>query len=118
MVTPVFIPMKCSLRLYLTLLIIGYSLFHCSKSGDENEKEVTSNPPPVAPPQSIMNGNGIRYYLSQLNRGMDPDGRLTLHFIGCYLIAAPFLLYLLKREGYSDAQALGTGNGVKIVAWR
>jgi hypothetical protein len=53
-----------------------------------------------------------------LNRGVDANGELCLHLDGCYSIAAPFLLFLLKKKGFSNGRALSSDNGLQIGARR
>jgi hypothetical protein len=53
-----------------------------------------------------------------LNRGVNANGELYLYFDGCYSIAAPFLLSLLKKKGFSNGRALSSDNGLRISARR
>lgn len=60
----------------------------------------------------------IRYYLEDLNRGVDARGEMKLLFPGCLAFAAPFLLYRLKRCGFSQCRVLMSGEGLLVTASR
>lgn len=56
--------------------------------------------------------------LSNLTATIDPAGRLSLTLPGCHPLAAPFILFRLKREGYSDARVVHENGGLTIRARR
>ncbi|HLO27446.1 MAG TPA: hypothetical protein VK187_15180 [Geobacteraceae bacterium] len=56
--------------------------------------------------------------LAGLDRAVGTDGKLALFFPGCASPAAPFLLFRLKREGYSSCRAISTGDGLLVDARR
>jgi len=45
-------------------------------------------------------------------------GELSLHFPGCLPVAGPFVLFRLKREGFSSCRAEATVEGLFITARR
>jgi hypothetical protein len=47
-----------------------------------------------------------------------PGGRLELLFVAVLAPAAPFLLYHLKRNGFSDCRAVVTREGILVTARR
>jgi hypothetical protein len=53
-----------------------------------------------------------------LNRGVDANGEFSLYFDSCYSIAAPFLLFLLKKKGFSNGRALASDKGLQVGARR
>ena len=104
--------------IYRTLLVIGYSIRPASpgKSGDGS-----LNTPETSPFFSIHvldSKEAIRSHLSVIGRGTGRRGEISLLFPGCHSLAAPFLLYRLKRRGFSGCRALMTGEGLLVTALR
>lgn len=60
----------------------------------------------------------IPWYLANIGRVVGVDGKLALFFAGCRAPAAPFVLYRLKREGYSGCTATATTDGLLVEATR
>jgi hypothetical protein len=116
--TLTFISMKLTKRFCVTLLVIVYSLFHRSQSGGDNIAVTRTIKRPANSARRIETTDDIRFYLSELNRWVDANGELYLHFDSCYSIAAPFLLYLLKKRGFSNGRAISSANGLQICARR
>ena len=56
--------------------------------------------------------------LAGLSRAAGKGGELALFFPGCRAPAAPFLLFRLKREGYSNCRAIATADGLLVEATR
>jgi hypothetical protein len=100
-------------RLYLSVLVITYSLITPkSDNGVQPAVEKTlSQPPHIATTKEA-----IRFYLEDLSRGVDQQGELKLLFSGCLAFAAPFLLFRLKRIGFSNCRVLMTGEGLFLRA--
>ncbi len=91
-----------------TALIIICSLF--PGSGD------TAPVPPPAPPQPVtIPPEGIRAAIGSL---CSADRSLALQFSHAYSIAAPFLLFRLKRLGYSNCRVIVTQGGLRVFADR
>jgi hypothetical protein len=55
---------------------------------------------------------------ADLERVTGPDGKLLLRIPGCGAPAAPFVLFRLKRAGYSDCRAIATPDGLQVEAIR
>ncbi len=66
----------------------------------------------------IVDYEDIRFYLGDMNRGITSRGELRLLIPGCFALAAPFLLFRLKREGFSNSRAQATGEGLFLSATR
>jgi hypothetical protein len=47
-----------------------------------------------------------------------PDGLLKIFFPGVFPLAAPFLLYRLKRTGFSGCRVTVTDGGLLVTARR
>jgi len=60
----------------------------------------------------------ISLYLAGLDSAVGGDGKLALFFPDCAALAAPFLLFRLKREGYSGCRAMATKGGLLVDATR
>ena len=48
------------------------------------------------------------------SRPLDSRGELRLFFPGCLAIAAPFVLFRLKREGFSSCSVQASGEGLQV----
>ncbi len=103
-------------RIYLTALVIGYALFPPSPgtAGCNNRKAATE---PSSEDIAVRSDN-IRFYLADLNHAINPQGELRLLFPGCLALAAPLLLFRLKREGLSNCRVLMTADGLFLSATR
>lgn len=66
---------------------------------------------PVAPAD-------IPFYLADFDRSLSREGELAYFFIGCPAIAAPFLLFRLKRRGFSRCRAEARDGGLALTARR
>jgi hypothetical protein len=60
----------------------------------------------------------IRACLGNLGKAVDPDGKLALFFPDCSPLAAPFLLFRLKRTGFSNCRIVTTGEGLSLHGTR
>jgi hypothetical protein len=60
----------------------------------------------------------LRSCLSNLAAQAAADGNLSIHFPGCLAAAAPFLLFRLKRTGFSACRAVVTSSGLTLTARR
>ncbi len=101
-------------RFAITLLVIVRSLFPTSRRAPLTGCSVRNAPAGYTqvPPEDIP------LYLADFGRAAGNDGKLALFFPGCATLAAPFLLFRLKREGYSGCRAIATGDGLLIEAIR
>ena len=102
-----------SRKFYITALVIFRS-FVPLRSGQvpSGVAEVAASGSLPVPPEEIP------WYLANLGRVVGVDGKLTLFFPGCRAPAAPFVLYRLKREGYSGCTATATPDGLMVKAAR
>ena len=98
-------------RIYLTVLVIGYALF------PPRPENVRCNHK-TAPEVIVASSDNVRFYLADLNRAINPQGELKLLFPGCLALAAPLLLFRLKREGLSNCRVLMTADGLLLSATR
>jgi hypothetical protein len=102
-----------SRRFYITALVILRSLMPL-RSGHvpSGVAAVAASGYLPVPPEEIS------WYLANLGRVVGVDGKLALFFPGCRAPAAPFVLYRLKREGYSGCTATATPDGLLVKAAR
>jgi hypothetical protein len=61
---------------------------------------------------------GGSLFSADLSRSLGPDGRLSFRIPGCAAAAAPFVLFRLKRSGFSDCRATATKEGLLVEARR
>ena len=102
-------------RIYLTAVVISYSLFPPRPENAWYNRKATAEPPLR---HIAVRGDNVRFYLADLNRSINREGELRLLFPGCFALAAPLLLFRLKRNGFSNCRALLTAEGVFISASR
>jgi len=101
--------------IFLTAIIISYALFPPRpESVRDNSKSVDQ----FSSGFKEVRGNNIRFYMADLNRAIDGDGELKLLFPGCFVLAAPVLLYRLKRNGFSNGRVICTAQGLLLTATR
>jgi hypothetical protein len=100
-------------RFYLSALVIAWALSppRRENGGDNAGEKSLSQPSHIASTKEE-----IRFFLGDLNRGVDRQGELKLLFSGCLPFAAPFLLFRLKRIGFSNCRVLMTGEGLLLRA--
>jgi hypothetical protein len=94
-----------------TLLLIRYILIP-GPAPEHGSNQPADGSVTHIPPQ------GFAAQLRTLDSILSADGRLELIFVGTLAPAAPFLLYHLKRNGFSDSQAVITPEGIKLTARR
>lgn len=97
-----------------TMLVIVHALFPAGRHGHLSGNAAGSAPPGY----TRVPREDIAVYLAELDRAVGNDGKLSLFFPGCTAVAAPFLLFRLKREGYSACRATATGDGLLVDARR
>jgi hypothetical protein len=101
-------------RLSTTLLVIVNSL--CPACGRAPLAGTASSPAP--PGYTQVPPEAVPLYLAGLDNAVGSDGKLALFFPDCAAVAAPFLLFRLKREGYSGCRAIATYDGLLVDATR
>ena len=57
-------------------------------------------------------------HCADFNRAVDETGHLELFFPDCFFPAAVFLLFRLKRQGFSGCRATVSHGGVLLIADR
>ena len=102
-------------RIYLTALVIGYALFPPSPGTAGYNRKAATEP---SSEDIAVRSDNVCFYLADLNRAINPQGELRLLFPGCLALAAPLLLFRLKREGFSNCRALMTAEGLLLCATR
>jgi hypothetical protein len=99
----------------ITARVIFRALFPCRSGSAPCEAGDTPHPPDrtrTIPPASIA------WYSGNLGLIARRDGRLSFYFPGCRAPAAPFLLFRLKREGFSNCSAAADADGLRLEADR
>jgi hypothetical protein len=105
-------------RLYLSALVIGRALMPRRPEG-EIRSGTTGTRRSTPPPGFIrVPARDVSFYLADLDRAVGRQGELALFFPGCLAVAAPFLLFRLKRAGFSACRAEMTGEGLLLTATR
>jgi hypothetical protein len=97
-------------RLGATLLLIRCSLFPAGAKGGPV-------PPPTAGTTRIPPA-AFAAVVGSLENYLQADGTLQLLFAGAAAPAAPFLLFRLKRSGYSACCAAATPDGIHLSGRR
>ena len=89
-----------------TLQLIFYALLPPQKSA-------------AAPPDDAeLRRLAPRELLGGMDRFLDGRGEFRVVFIGCLPVAAPFVLFRLKREGYSRCSARSSAEGLYLQGRR
>ncbi len=60
----------------------------------------------------------VSFNAADLVRLVGKEGKLALFVPGCLALAAPFVLFRLKRQGYSGCRVTSTGEGLFVDARR
>lgn len=103
-------------RFYITALVMRGALLPPRRGG--GLPGVPDDGMVVPPGYLPVPAEQITRYLANLGRAVGRDGKLALFFPGCGALAAPFLLFRLKREGFSNCTAIATVDGLLMEAWR
>jgi len=79
--------------------------------------------PEAAKARGGEDAEGIRHCLPRQIRGgmdrlLDDGGELRLFFPDCLPLAAPFILFRLKRQGFSGCYVRATDRGLYVAARR
>jgi hypothetical protein len=99
----------------MSALVIACALIPPNK---ENGGQTALEKTVAQPPHIVVTKEVIRFYLGDLTRGVDRQGEMKLLFPGCLAFVAPFLLFRLKRSGFSNCHALMTREGLLLCATR
>jgi hypothetical protein len=107
-----------TLRLCTTALVILHAVStwprRQSHTGPPESHEIRRNPDGCR----FIGPADIRACLGNLGKAVDLDGELALFFPDCSPLAAPFLLFRLKRTGFSGCRAVITGEGLSLHGTR
>jgi hypothetical protein len=106
------------IRFYLTALVIGHAIFPPRHERSGNNKKYVSELSSHKQINVPAKAGAIRFLLADLNRAVDRQGELELLFPGCLPLAAPPLLFRLKRNGFSNCRVLMTEEGLLLTARR
>jgi hypothetical protein len=100
--------------LHATFALAFYSLFPPTAATVPLKALKTAD----TPPSYIINTTEIAATIATLDTFCDNDGALGLIFTDALAIAAPFLLFRLKRTGYSACRVTATECGLRLTARR
>jgi hypothetical protein len=98
----------------MTLLLIRYSLWPAGGTAAVSSRGAASL---AAGPLSVS-AKEVAGILRNLDQALDTNGRLHLHFPAAAAIAAPLLLFRLKRSGFSACRVLAGPDGLTVIASR
>jgi hypothetical protein len=105
-------------RLYLSALVIGRALFPPGAEGGRPTGTAGTKRLARPPGYIVVAVRDVSYYLADFDRAVGRQGELALFFPGCLAVAAPFLLFRLKRTGFSNCSAASTKDGLLLTASR
>jgi hypothetical protein len=97
------------------LFIIRHALIPRQVLSDTSSPCQTGNPFPSPRPVSTEE---LPWLFANLHGALDDTDKLSLLFPGALPLAAPFLLFRLKRLGYSACRVTADGNGLILTATR
>lgn len=92
--------------LFVTLRLIRHAL-----TGGERRTAVVPRP---SPGTTTILPLAFAAVLADLDAVLRPDNSLDLLFAGALAPAAPFLLFRLKRTGFSACTAMVTAEGIRL----
>jgi hypothetical protein len=102
-------------RLYITALVMFRSLVPARQGNTPPEMTAALPSPPGCHP---VPAGEISQCLADISRAVRIDGKLLLFLPGCQAPAAPFILFRLKREGYSNCTVTASADGLLVEAKR
>ena len=105
-------------RLYLSALIIGRALLPPGPEGGRITGTAETKRLATPPGYILVAVRDVSFYLADFDRAVGRQGELALFFPGCLAVAAPFLLFRLKRSGFSNCSAVTTREGLFLTATR
>jgi hypothetical protein len=104
-------------RICQTARVIGLSIFPPRRQTRGTGDVATESAAVPAGPVRLS-ANALPICLADFNSVVDRQGRLALFFPDCMAAAAPFLLFRLKRTGFSGCRAVVTDEGLLLTAIR
>ena len=102
-------------KCHLSALVMRYALF---PPRPETGRIGSESPAASAPEYSATSADDIRFYLADPDRAVNGRKELRLMFPGCFALAAPPLLFRLKRRGFSNGRAEISTEGLFLYASR
>ena len=105
-------------RLYLSALVIGRALVPPRPAGGGLTSTADTEHLAASPGYILVAIRDVSFYFADFNRAIGQRGELALFFPGCLAVAAPFLLFRLKRTGFSNCSAVATKEGLLLTATR
>ena len=104
--------MRFSARLSITLRLIRFSLFPAVTPEHPSGTPATPFTCRTTPPEALS------ACLLDPGQNYDNSGELSLFVPGAFSLAAPFVLFRLKRWGFSGCRVLADQEGLRIKARR
>ncbi len=102
-------------RFYISALVMIWALFP-PRTGSEELRGTAAEGHSAE--RLAGNREIVRFYMADLSRALDSRRELKIIFPGCFVFAAPLLLFRLKRWGFSNGRALMTADGLFLAASR
>lgn len=96
-------------RLHFSLLIVRHALIPSGNQLSPGTPSLSSRPVTAAE---------LACLLADLQKALDDAGNLSIFFPGALPLAAPFLLFRLKRQGFSACRVTADGKGLHLTASR
>ena len=104
-------------RLHFSLLIVRHALVPVSSlTGRQPPSPARRENPHLVPRQ--VTATELAWLFANLQSTLDDAGNLSLFFPGALPLAAPFLLFRLKRQGYSTCRVTAGRDGLLLTASR
>ncbi|RII28895.1 MAG: hypothetical protein CXR31_03205 [Geobacter sp.] len=109
--------MSLPARLHFSLLIVRHALVPVgSLAGRQLPSHGRGEDPCLVPRQ--VTATELAWLFANLQSALDDAGNLSLFFPGALPLTAPFLLFRLKRLGFSACRVTADGEGLLLTASR
>ncbi|MBT1074279.1 hypothetical protein [Geobacter grbiciae] len=102
----------------LFVIIALNALWPRTKTGGAPLRNAAPHLPSVPPGFTPVAPAGISPILADPGQAVNAEGDLSLFFPGCPALAAPFLLFRLKRLGFSRCRVRLLPEGLALTARR
>ena len=110
--------MDIASTLRTTLLLIGCCLWPPAKKRGRPAGAPPVDPSPVQLSPLSVTAAEIPWYCADFNRALLAGRRLSLFFPATASPAAPFILFRLKRSGFSNCLVIADRSGLTVFADR
>jgi hypothetical protein len=104
-------------RLHFSLLIIRHALVPGKTPCGQYAPPLSTMSQSAPTPRTVVAGE-LAWYLAWPDHTLDATGCISLFFPGALPLAAPFLLFRLKRQGFSTCRAIAGRDGILLTASR